>query len=304
MVPATCPLCERSESVSFPIFYEFRGDRFEARECTACGFVYLHPRPTDAQLAQLYSDEYFLHDGADCGAHSATDYETAAQQGSVKFPEILGHIKRYRSSGRFFEIGCGMGYFLDYARRNGFEVSGIEYAALGTKVCREKFGLDVTQSSFEAFPETPAAYDVIFMGDVLEHLVDPLAMLKKAVRMLRPSGVLAVEVPAMFNSLTGRLAVAGYRILRTRKKMPMPPYHVNEFLPTTLDRILRDSGCGTRRIVQRIRPPRMIALRGSIVEKAIKKGLHYPNFVLTRSFGVCGDRMLGIGVKAESREME
>lgn len=297
MGPASCPLCASRESVAFPIFYEFRGDRFEGRDCTACGFIYLSPRLTDAQLAELYSDEYFLHDGADCGAHASTDYETAAQRGSVKFPEILGHIKRYRPAGRFFEIGCGMGYFLDFARRSGYEVSGIEYAALGTKVSREKFGLEVTQSSFEDFPESAATYDVIFMGDVLEHLVDPLAMLKKAVRMLRPGGVVAVEVPAMFNSLTGRLAVAGYRILRTRKKMPMPPYHVNEFLPATLDRILRESGCGTRRIVQRIRPPQMITLRGSFAEKAIKKSLHYPNYALTKTLGICGDRMLGIGMR-------
>jgi 2-polyprenyl-3-methyl-5-hydroxy-6-metoxy-1,4-benzoquinol methylase len=296
MMPASCPLCSRPESLVFPIFYEFHGDRFEARECASCGFVYLTPRPTDAQLVQLYSDEYFLHDGADCGAHSATDYETAARQGSVKFPEILGWIKRFRPEGKFFEIGCGMGYFLDYARQNGYEVSGIEYAALGAKVCREKFDLDVTQSSVEQVPERPAAYDVVFMGDVLEHLIDPAAMLKKACRMLKPGGVVAVEVPAMFNSLTGRLAVAGYRLLRTRKRMPMPPYHVNEFLPSTLDRILRDSGCGTRRIVQRIRPPHMITLRGSFAEKATKKGLHYPNYALTRMFGVFGDRMLGLGV--------
>lgn len=296
MGPATCPLCTSPESVTFPIYYEFRGDRFEARECSACGFVYLSPRPTEAQLAQLYSDEYFLHDGADCGAHSATDYETAAQQGSVKFPEILGWIKRYRPSGRFFEVGCGMGYFLEYARRHGYEVSGIEYAALGTKVCREKFGLDVAQSSFERFAGTPGTYDVVFMGDVLEHLVDPMAMMRKAVGLLKPGGVVAVEVPSMFNSLTGRLAVAGYRILRTRKRMPMPPYHVNEFLPATLKAVLRGAGCAEQKIVQRIRPPRMITLRGTFAEKAIKKGLHYPNYALTKIFGSFGDRLLGIGV--------
>ncbi len=296
MVSAPCPLCSRPESRAFPIFYEFRGARFEARECTNCAFVFLSPRPTEAQLAQLYSDEYFLHDGAECGAHAATDYETAARLGSVKFPEILGWIKRYRPEGKFFEIGCGMGYFLDYARQNGYQVSGIEYASLGATACREKFGLDVTRSSIEQMPERPASYDVVFMGDVLEHLVEPLAMLKKACRLLKPGGVVAVEVPAMFNSFTGRLAVTGYRLLRTRKRMPMPPYHVNEFLPSTLDRILRDSGCDTRRIVQRIRPPRMITLRGSFAEKAVKKGLHYPNYAMTKMFGVFGDRMLGLGV--------
>ena len=102
MGPAPCPLCAHSGSAAFPIFYEFRGDRFEARTCSACGFVYLTPRPTDAQLAQLYSDEYFLHDGADCGAHSATDYETAARAyPEQKVLSVISTIREYdlRSKG-------------------------------------------------------------------------------------------------------------------------------------------------------------------------------------------------------------
>jgi hypothetical protein len=49
----------------------------------------------------MYSDEYFLHDGVECGAHSMTDYETAAKKGSVKFPEILGQIKKVKATGFF-----------------------------------------------------------------------------------------------------------------------------------------------------------------------------------------------------------
>ncbi len=292
---SVCPLCTNDRSTDFPIFYTFHRKDFQAKQCTACSFVYLDPRPTDEELALLYSDEYFLHDGADCGAHSATDYETAAIKGSVKFPEILGAIRKFKPSGDFFEIGCGMGYFLDYARGQGFRVSGIEYAAMGTKVCRERFGLDVRQSSFEEFPLQPGLYDVIFMGDVLEHLIDPRAMLEKARRMLKPSGIVAIEVPSMFNSIVGRLAVLGYTILRTHKKMPMPPYHVNEFTPVTLKAMLLRAGFGRAFILQRIKTPGSITLRGNMFEKAVKKALHYPNYLVTKSFGVFGDRLLGIG---------
>lgn len=296
MTDPSCPLCAGHRSVGFPIWYEFRQVEFAARECRDCGFVYLAPRPTPEQLAALYSDEYFLHDGAECGAHSATDYETAAIQGSVKFPEILGWIRKFKPSGTFFEIGCGMGYFLDFARKHGYEVSGLEYAALGTKVCREKFGLNVRQGAFEDLPETPGAYDVIFMGDVLEHLVDPLAMLAKARRMVKPGGVVAAEVPSMFNSLTGRAAVIGYRVLGVRKKMGLPPYHVNEFLPGTLDTMLRNAGFRDTKIIQRIKPPSRITLRGSLFEKTVKKALHYPNYAITKTTGRLGDRLLGIGI--------
>ena len=292
-----CPLCNSSEAKQFPIRYEFRKKRFLAKKCAECSFVYLDPRPSAEELALLYSDEYFLHDGTDCGAHSGTDYETAAVSGSVKFPLILGHIKMFKPSGDFFEIGCGMGYFLDYAGKQGYSTSGIEYSKLGAEMCRRKFGLAVEQYSLEEYPEKPDRYDVIFMGDVLEHLIQPLEMLKKVRRMTRVGGIVAIEVPSMFNSLVGRLAVAGYSILGFQKKMPMPPYHVNEFMPSTLSYALSRAGFTRSTIIQRIKPPGMVTLRGNVAERWLKKGLHYPNYAITKLTGRFGDRLLAIGVK-------
>ena len=293
----TCPLCNQTDCRDFPIFYEFHQRRFQAKRCAACSFVFLDPRLTAEELKLLYSDEYFLHDGADFGAHSPSDYESAAIKGSVKFPEILGWIQRYKPSGDFFEIGCGMGYFLEFARKNGYSVSGIEYAELGVKTCQTKFGLNVQRGSFEDLPIQPDRYDVMFMGDVLEHLVQPLDMLRKAHSMLKLSGVLAAEVPSMFNSLAGQLAVTGMRMLRTKKKMGMPPYHVNEFTPKTLRLMIERAGFKHCIIIQRIKPPSAITLRGSMFEKTVKKTLHYPNYGLTKSLGIFGDRLLGIGIK-------
>ncbi len=293
----TCPLCNQTDCRDFPIFYDFDRKRFQAKQCAHCSFIYLDPRLTSEELKLLYSDEYFLHDGADFGAHSPTDYESAAIRGSVKFPEILGWIRRYKPSGEFFEIGCGMGYFLNYARSNGFAVSGIEYAELGVRTCQTKFGLNVQRCSFEDLATQTERYDVMFLGDVLEHLIQPLEMVRKAHSMLKPSGVFAAEVPSMFNSITGRLAVAGMRTLRTKKKMGMPPYHVNEFTPRTLRAVIERAGFKHCVIVQRIKPPSAITLRGSLFEKTMKKILHYPNYGLTKSLGIFGDRLLGIGIK-------
>jgi 2-polyprenyl-3-methyl-5-hydroxy-6-metoxy-1,4-benzoquinol methylase len=292
-----CPLCTATESSPFPIYYEFKAKKFEARSCASCGFIYVSPRPTEAEVALMYSDEYFLHDGADFGAHAQTDYETAAIKGSVKFPEILSAIKAAKPRGKFFEIGCGMGYFLNYAKTNGYDVSGLEYSVLGTKTCREQFGLAVEQGAFETFNAPPESYDVIFMGDVLEHLVNPLEMLVKAKTLLKPSGIVALEVPSMFNSLTGRLAVVSLRLLGKRRKLPLPPYHVNEFLPDTLRAMLKRAEFGETKIIQRIKPPSNITLRGTMMEKAIKKTIQYPNYAVTKSVGILGDRLLGIGIK-------
>jgi hypothetical protein len=134
-------------------------------------------------------------------------------------------------------------------------------------------------------------YDVIFMGDVLEHFNEPLEMLQMAQAMIKPAGIVAVEVPSMFNSITGRLALAGLNILGKTKKMLMPPYHVNEFTPRTLVLMLKTAGFDIVRIVERIKSPQSITLRGSIFEKTTKKLLQYPNYIITRTVGVLGDRL-------------
>ncbi len=293
----SCPLCASQRLNEFPLQYAYRGRQFSGKKCHRCSFVFLSPRPTEEDLRSLYSDEYFLHDGADCGAHSATDYRTAAIRGSVKFPEILGWIKKYKPSGDFFEVGCGMGLFLDFARNNGYTVRGIEFARLGTQICREELDLDVQQGRFEDFPAPENRYDVVFMGDVLEHMVDPLAMTAKARSMLRADGILAVEVPSMFNSIVGRAAAAGLALLKKKKNMSIPPYHINEFTPRTVKAILKAAGFSHSVVIQRIKSPAAITLRGTRFEKNVKKTLQYPNYFITKSIGILGDRLLGIGIK-------
>jgi hypothetical protein len=135
------------------------------------------------------------------------------------------------------------------------------------------------------------------MGDVLEHLIGPLGAVEKSREMLRTGGVVALEVPSQFNSIAGRLAAHLYPLAGIRKKMPMPPYHVNEFTPRTLVSILERAGFRSPRIIQRTKPPGTIALRGNILENAAKKSLQFPNYWITQSLGILGDRLLRIGIK-------
>jgi SAM-dependent methyltransferase len=245
----------------------------------------------------MYSEDYFTGSDADHGAHSTTDYETAAIEGSVKFPEILGWIQKYKSRGDFFEIGCGMGYFLDYARRQGFTVSGLEYSEFAAAKAREEFHLDVRCGSLDTIAPLPEAYDVVFLGDVLEHMVDPLRELGRIRELIRPGGIVAIEVPSQFNAIVGRLAVATYRLAGKQRDMRLPPYHVNEFTPSTIRKMLTAAGFENVRVIERVKPTDRITLRGNALEKLAKKSLQYPNFWITRSLKILGDRILAIGVK-------
>jgi len=293
----SCPLCKSIEQSDFPIYYTFNSHSFNGKQCRSCGFIFLSPRPTVEELNMMYAEDYFTGDDSEHGAHSSTDYETAAIKGSVKFPEILGWIKRYHPTGDFFEIGCGMGYFLKFARDNGFRVSGVEFSTFGTKAAQEKFGLNVQQGSLDTVAIPANSFDVVFLGDVLEHMVDPIKELERIRVLLRPNGIVAAEVPSSFNSMVGRAATLVYNMQGKKRFMKLPPYHVNEFTPSTIRKALEVAGYTNNRIVQRVKKPSTITLRGSMFDRFAKKTTQYPNYWITKSLGIFGDRILAIGVK-------
>jgi len=56
------------------------------------------------------------------------------------------------------------------------------------------------------------------------------------------------------------------------------------------------AGFGEVTIVQRVKAPASILLRGTVFEKAVKRALQYTNYVLTKTLGRLGNRLLAIGV--------
>ena len=97
---------------------------------------------------------------------------------------------------RYLEIGCGFGLGLDIARRTlGWEVAGFDpspFAAAG----RDLLGLPIEPRTL--LPDDPLAgeFDVIHASEVLEHVADPLGLLRILHHALRRDGTLVLTTPA------------------------------------------------------------------------------------------------------------
>jgi SAM-dependent methyltransferase len=216
MEQVRCNLCGADRSVP----YLERGDlslflagRFSLVRCLECGLVYQNPRPAGAELAHIYPDEY-------------DQYTIGLQQEPsplARLDRLYGlrkrciAVMRHKAQGRLLDVGCATGDFMDVMRQYpGWEVAGVELSAYASQYAREKLGLDVKTGTLEQAGFSEASFDVITLWDVLEHVPDPLGVLRLSYRLLRPGGVLVINTPNL-ESLDARLFRAywiGYELPR------------------------------------------------------------------------------------------
>lgn len=101
-------------------------------------------------------------------------------------------IKKNDISG--FEVGCARGWFLDEAQKQHIRMSGIEPEAVYYRLIRDK-NTKVCHGYFPQDLNFQEKYDFIVFNDVLEHIPDIDAALKKCKELLNPKGLLIINAP-------------------------------------------------------------------------------------------------------------
>lgn len=190
--------------------------------CVRCGFEFVYPTPTVAQLATYYDQSYAVplaRDADNPDRHRAR----------------LAELERWLPErGRMLEVGCSYGYSLARARERGWQVAGVELSPTASQYAREHFGLDVFSGDLLDAPLADGSFDAAVMWHVLEHTHDPRAQLGRLHALLRPGGVLGLRVPNV-RSLGARAAGRSW-LWRSL------PAHLWYFSKTTLPRLLASCG--------------------------------------------------------------
>ncbi|PIN94015.1 hypothetical protein COU54_00590 [Candidatus Pacearchaeota archaeon CG10_big_fil_rev_8_21_14_0_10_31_24] len=114
--------------------------------------------------------------------------------------------KVMKRDGSFLDAGCGNGFFMEFIRRLFPKVylSGLDYSKSEVLEARKR-GFKVKQSDFGEGIDFPKdKFDLVYAGEVIEHLYDPDFFLEEANRILKPNGFLVISTPnlcAWFNRI-------------------------------------------------------------------------------------------------------
>jgi SAM-dependent methyltransferase len=162
--------------------------------CMGCGVMRSDPYLSKESLERFYAAHYRrIYIGK--GATPESLYERQVHHGERIWQCVTSWGGG--SPATVFEIGCGAGGVLGYARDRGARVAGSDFGEEGIAEGRER-GLDLRIGSIAALADAGKA-DLVVLSHVLEHVRDPVAFLRDASRLLSDQGVLYIELPGIFS---------------------------------------------------------------------------------------------------------
>ena len=121
----------------------------------------------------------------------------------------------------------------------------MEPSAYAAGFAREEFGLEVIEQDLLTADLEPGGYDAIALGDVIEHLTDPLTALERIAELLAPGGVLYLTIPDSGSRLARRMGARWWSVI---------PTHVQYFSRASIALLLRRAGFAPLRSAPRRRP--------------------------------------------------
>jgi SAM-dependent methyltransferase len=199
-------------------------------QCGACGFIFA-TSSTDSSALGLYEEDWSKTEVHPTFIYSHGEYTV---RNEWKSQALLDRLEPFRKANRLLDVGCSAAFFLKMARDRKWDVQGVEVSDFGVKFSTEELKIPVFQGSLQDAHFPDESFDAVFSSHVIEHVGNPVSLLKEMGRILRPGGALITVLPTQFASpacrFFGKWTGEG------------PPRHVSYFTKRVFEDRLRQLG--------------------------------------------------------------
>ncbi len=168
------------------------GATLALRRCSECGFIFAAAGEVQS-LLRLYEQ---LND---------PDYVASEDTRVLQMRWLLARIRKERPAARsLLDIGAGTGLLVREARSLGFEAVGVEPSRSLVEAAIKNRQVELLQGTFPHLRLAGRTFDVITLVDVIEHVSDPVGLLRSCAAALAADGIVLVVTPDV-RSLAARL---------------------------------------------------------------------------------------------------
>jgi 2-polyprenyl-3-methyl-5-hydroxy-6-metoxy-1,4-benzoquinol methylase len=210
--------------------WKFKDIQYRYVECTHCKILKSSPIPSPEVLTDFYNTTY--------------NYKSFLQGAFWK--KVQAHTRLYElkkllpKQAKILDFGCGHGYFVRNAGLAGYQSYGFD---IGSESFISDTNIHITYNyDFDTYQEQD--FDLITAWHVIEHLPNPLEMIEKLRRKLKPNGILAVAVP---NSESLGFEYCGEKWGWVQE----PLAHIYHYNSLNLAQLIQKTGFGTPKVMTR-----------------------------------------------------
>lgn len=162
------------------------------------GFLELANKPSKQELLNFYEKNYFQNQS---GSYRKEYSELEKRVIGLRITQRARQISFFRGEvpGSLLDVGCGEGFVLRHYAESGWSVTGLDFSLAGIERMNPEYRQHVEQGDvFDLLNkkiESKERYDIVWLGNVLEHVLDPIELLYSLRKLVKPDGVLLVTVP-------------------------------------------------------------------------------------------------------------
>lgn len=212
---------------------------------TKYGYYEIENKPSEEELSSYYAKKYYQNGAISTYRHEYPEAELKYFRSKIeqKYTFLIekGLLKE-NGKYKLLDVGCGEGFTLNFFHKKNWDVVGLDFSSFGCSNfhpnCLQHVIEGDIYKNLDQLIEKGTEYDLIWLDNVLEHVLAPLDLLNRLKKVVSKNGVLIIEVPNDFSIVQNRLFEKG--TLKERNWV-ITPDHLSYFNLQGLNNLCKDA---------------------------------------------------------------